>query len=468
MQAVEVDWERQTPTSRAWVERARRLLPDGVASPVRGGTTFAPYPFYTERAEGAYLYDVDGNRYLDTVMAFGPVILGHAHPAVTAAVQEQATKGLLYGTCTPLEVEVAQQIADLVPSVELVRFVPSGTEATMHAIRAARGYTGKPKILKFEGHYHGNHDGVLVSVTPPLDVVGTEASPVRVPVGSGIPQEHYEHTLVAVWNDLDAVEKLIRRHRHELAAVITEPIMANKGFIPPDAGYLQALQQFCRENDVLFILDEVITGFRLAPGGAQEFYGLSPDLSTFAKAMANGAPIGAFGGRREVMSVFEGGQVRHAGTYNATPLGLAAARATLDELSANGRAVYRHLDELGAELVRGLQEVIDRSGVPGVVQGQGSMFQVYFTNRQAPGSGHPQAGTRPRVRTYRDALRTDRELFSRFAHEMIFRGVFVHPDVFEHWFLSAAHTRQDVATVLQAAEDALGAIARSEARHRPG
>jgi len=439
-------WEQQTPISRSWAEQARKVLPDGVASPVRGGSTFTPYPFYTERAEGAYLYDVDGKRYLDTVMAFGPVILGHAHPAVTTAVQEQASKGLLYGTCVPLEVEVAKEFVDLVPSVDLVRFVPSGTEATMHAIRVARGYTGKPKILKFEGHYHGNHDQVLVSITPPLDIVGTEASPVRVPVGSGIPEEHYEHTVVAVWNDVDAIERVIRRHRHDLAAVITEPIMANKGFIPPDAGYLQALQQLCRENEVLFILDEVITGFRLAPGGAQEFYGLDPDLSTFAKAMANGAPIGAFGGRREVMSVLEGGKVRHAGTYNATPLGLAAARATLNELSSNGGAVYRHLDDLGRQVIAGLQEVFDRSDIPAIVQGQGSMFQVYFTEM-------------PRVRTYRDALRTDQGLFSRFAHEMIYRGVFVHPDGFEHWFLSAAHTREDIARILETAEEALRAMA---------
>lgn len=453
MQAVEVDWEQQTPTSRRWAEHARSVLPDGVASPVRGGGTFIPYPFYTERAEGAYLYDVDGNRYLDTVMAFGPVILGHAHPAVTSAVAEQASKGLLYGTCTPLEVEVAEQIVRLVPAAELVRFVPSGTEATMHAIRVARGYTGKPKILKFEGHYHGNHDAVLVSVTPPLEVAGTEAGPVRVPVGSGIPEEHYEHTMLAVWNDLNAIEKQIRGHRHELAAVITEPIMANKGFIAPDDGYLQALQRICRENDVLFILDEVITGFRLAPGGAQEFYGLEPDLSTFAKAMANGAPIGAFAGRREVMSVLEGGKVRHAGTYNATPLGLAAARATLEVAVSDGGAMYRRLEALGNQVIAGLQEVIDRSGVPGIVQGQGSMFQVYFTEL-------------PRVRTYREAMRTDRDLFSRFAHEMIYRGVFVHPDVFEHWFLSAAHTPEDIARILEAAEDALRAIARNGTARR--
>jgi glutamate-1-semialdehyde 2,1-aminomutase len=209
------------------------------------------------------------------------------------------------------------------------------------------------------------------------------------------------------------------------------------------------MQRICRENDVLFILDEVITGFRLGLGGAQQFYGLSPDLSTFAKAMANGAPIGAFAGRREVMSSLEGGRVRHAGTYNATPLGLAAAHATLRELAAGDGAVYAHLDRLGRLVMAGLQEAIDRSGIPGIVQGQGSMFQVYFTDMEHVG-------------TYRDAMRTDRDLFSRFAHEMIYRGVFVHPDVFEHWFLSAAHTEADVATIVETAEDALQAIARGQ------
>lgn len=436
------EWEQRTPMSRKWSERAASVLPDGVSSPVRGGRTFDPYPFYVQRAEGAYLEDVDGNRYVDTVMAFGPVILGHAHPAVTEAVQEQAARGLIYGTCLPLEVEVAEAVVRMVPTAEMVRFVPSGTEATMHAIRVARGYTGKRRILKFEGHYHGNHDQVLVSVSPSLDVAGTEADPVKIPLGSGIPVEHYANTVLAVWNDLEAVERLIRANRHDLAAVITEPVMANKGFIPPAEGYLQGLQRVCRENDVLFILDEVITGFRLAPGGAQEAFGLQPDLSTFAKAMANGAPIGAFAGPREVMSVLEGGKVRHAGTYNASPLCLAASRATLEELARDGGAVYRRLEDLGSKIRAGLKEVMDRNGVPAAVQGRGSMMQMYFTDL-------------PRVGTYREALQSDLALFSRFAHEMIRRGVFVHPDGFEHWFMSAAHTEEEIGRILEAADGAI-------------
>ncbi len=445
--------EKQTPVSGSWAERATAVLPDGVSSPVRGAGTFQPHPFYVERGEGPHLIDVDGNRYVDTVMAFGPVILGHAHPGVTRAVQEQAAKGMIYGTCLPLEVEVAELFTRMVPTAELVRFVPSGTEATMHAIRVARGYTGKPGILKFEGHYHGNHDQVLVSVSPPLGVVGTEIDPVRVPVGSGIPAEHYTHTRVAVWNDLDAVAAIVRAHRHELAAVITEPVMANKGFIPPDEGYLQGLQAICRENDVLFIMDEVITGFRMSPGGAQELFGLQPDLSTFAKAMANGAPIGAFTGRREVMSVLEGGRVRHAGTYNASPLCLAAAKATMEELSRDGGAVYQHLDALGTRLRSELQKVFERSSIAAVVQGRGSMMQVYFTDL-------------PRVRTYREALRADGERFSFFAHAMLNRGVFVHPDHFEHWFLSAAHSDREVDRILEAAEDSLRDLAAG--LHRDG
>lgn len=438
-------WTSRTAASAAWADRALRVLPDGVSSPVRGRGVFSPYPLYMVRGEGSRLVDVDGNQYVDTVMGFGPVILGHAHAEVTRAVQEQAARGLLYGTCTPLEVEVAERVVAMVPSVEMVRFVPSGTEATMHALRVARGYTGKPKILKFEGHYHGNHDQVLVSVTPPLEAAGAERSPVPIPVGSGIPPEHTAHTLVAIWNDLEQAERVIRRHRHELAAVITEPVMANKGFIPPDPGYLQGLERICRENDVLFILDEVITGFRMAPGGAQQVYGLHPDLSTFAKAMANGAPLGAFGGSREVMAVLEGGKVRHAGTYNASPLALAAARATLDVLASEDGAVYRHLHRVGEQLRGGLREIAARHGAPLVVQGEGSMLQVYVTRAS-------------RVRTYREALATDRAAFSRFAHQMIQRGVFVHPDVFEHWFLSAAHTDADVGLILEAADEVVRAL----------
>jgi glutamate-1-semialdehyde 2,1-aminomutase len=402
---------------------------------------------YLDRGEGAHVIDVDGNRYVDVIMGLGPIILGHDHPAVAEALATQARRGAVFATCSPLEVEVAEQLCSMVPSVEQVRFTSSGTESTMHALRLARGFTGKPKILKFEGHFHGNHDAVLVSVTPPLSVVGSAADPLRIPVGSGIPAAHYKHTLVAVWNDLDAAERVIRRHRDELAAVIVEPVMANKGFIGPEPGYLEGLRRITRDNDVLLIMDEVITGFRFGPAGAQGTWGIEPDLSTYAKAMANGASIGAFGGRRDIMALLASGVVRHAGTYNAALMPLAAAKATLTELRRDGGAVYESLARLGGRLIEGLRQAIAATGASAIVQGQGSMLQLYFTSRD-------------RIRDYRETAEVDHDRFMQFAHEMIRRGVLVHPDPFEHWFLSAAHTDEDIDRVVEAAEDSLREVAR--------
>jgi glutamate-1-semialdehyde 2,1-aminomutase len=438
-------WEAATPRSRALFERAQRVLPGGVNSPVRGTSSFRPYPVYLERGSGAHVFDVDGNEYIDMILGLGPVILGHDAPSVARAVAEQAAQGSVFATCTPLEVEVAETFVNMVPSAEQVRFTSSGTESTLHALRLARGFTGKSKILKFEGHFHGNHDGVLVSVTPDLDAVGPADSPARIPVGAGIPPEHYEHTLIAVWNDLDAAERVIRAHRHELAAVILEPIMANKGFIPPQDGYLQGLREITRANDVLLILDEVITGFRFAPGGAQQYFGVQPDLATFAKAMANGATIGAFAGRRDIMDLLSTAKVRHAGTYNASLVPLAAAKATLAELSANDGAAYQTLQARGQQLIDGLRGAIDRTGQRAIVQGAGSMLQLYFTPAKE-------------IRNFRETAGMDHDRFLLFAHELIKRGVMVHPDPFEHWFLSTAHTTEDIDRVIQAAEDAFRAL----------
>ncbi|HUR05567.1 MAG TPA: glutamate-1-semialdehyde 2,1-aminomutase [Nonomuraea sp.] len=440
-------WEAATPRSKALFERAQRVLPGGVNSPVRGTSSFRPYPVYLERGDGAHVYDVDGNRYVDVIMGLGPVVLGHNEPSVVAAISEQAANGSVFATCTPLEVEVAEQFCRMVPSADLVRFTSSGTESTMHAMRLARGFTGKNKILKFEGHFHGNHDQVLLSVTPPLDRVGPAEAPARLPVGRGIPAEHYQHTLLAVWNDLDAVERVIREHRHDLAAVITEPVMANKGFIAPEPGFLQGLREITRANDVLLILDEVITGFRFAPGGAQEVYGVVPDLATFAKAMANGATIGAFAGRRDIMAMLGDMTVRHAGTYNAALVPLAAAKATLWRLTEDNNAAYDVLQARGRQLIDGLRAVIAATGEQAIVQGTASMLQLYFTPAE-------------RIRSFRETAGMDHERFMLFAHEMIARGVMIHPDPFEHWFLSTAHTDEDIDTVLAAAEDSLRALPR--------
>jgi glutamate-1-semialdehyde 2,1-aminomutase len=439
------DWEAGTRKSAALFERAQKVLPGGVSSPVRGASVWRPYPVYIERGEGAHVIDADGNRYIDAVMGLGPIILGHGHPAVAEAVAEQAHRGSVFATCSPLEVEVAEQICAMVPSADQVRFTSTGTESTMHALRLARGYTGKAKILKFEGHFHGNHDQVLVSVTPPLEAVGSAADPVVIPNGSGIPPEHYATTLVAVWNDVEAIERVVRRHRDELAAVIVEPVMANKGFIGPEPGYLEALRTITRDNDVLLIMDEVITGFRFGPGGAQETWGIDPDLSTFAKAMANGAILGAFTGKREIMSLLADGSVRHAGTYNAALGPLAAARATLTELVSDDGRVYRHLEHLGDRLMAGLREAIAATDAPAIVQGRASMLQLYFTSRE-------------RIRDYRETGDVDHERFMDFADAMIRRGVLVHPDPFEHWFLSAAHTDADIDRIVEAAEDSLRSV----------
>jgi len=437
-------WEQATPGSRSLFERASRVLPGGVLSPVRGTPAFEPYPLYMERGQGAYLFDVDGNRYVDLVLGLGPVILGHDHPAVVQAVQEQVARGSLFAMCTPLEIEVAERMRAMVPGMEMVRFTNSGTESTMHAMRLARGFTRRDKILKFEGHFHGNHDQVLLNVSPPFRN-GDEA-PSPHPVGRGIPAAHQSTMVLAAWNDLEAVERVIHEHRDDLAAVILEPIMANKGFIPPEPGYLSGLRDLTARHGILLIFDEVVTGFRLAAGGAQEYFSVRADIVTYAKAMANGATIGAFGASESIMHLLATTEVRHAGTYNGGMVPLAAARATLDVLRANQGEAYRTLESLGDRLRGGLREVIARHGVPAIVQGAGSMMQLYFTDLE-------------RIKDYQDTRGLDGQAYRRFAAEMIGRGVLIHPDPYEHWFLSTAHTMADIEYVLAAAEDSMRVVA---------
>jgi glutamate-1-semialdehyde 2,1-aminomutase len=332
----------------------------------------------------------------------------------------------------------------MVPGVDLVRFTNSGTESTMHAMRLARGFTGRSKIVKFEGHFHGNHDQVLLNINPPFREEGEEIRPH--PVGRGIPPEHYSTIVLAPWNDMDALRATLDLYPDDIAAVILEPIMANKGFIPPDDGYLEALREETARRGILLIFDEVVTGFRLARGGAQELFGIRADLATYAKAMANGATIGAFGGRGDIMRLLGTMEVRHAGTYNGGLVPLAAARATLDELAAGDGAAYQELASLGDRLRGGLRELIDRHGSGAIVQGAGSMMQLYFTARE-------------RIRSYQDVRDLDGGSYRRFAAEMIGRGVLIHPDPYEHWFLSTAHTSADIVTVLEAADASFAAIA---------
>jgi glutamate-1-semialdehyde 2,1-aminomutase len=346
--------------------------------------------------------------------------------------------------CTPLEIEVAERIRAMAPGMEMVRFTNSGTESTMHAMRLARGFTRRDKILKFEGHFHGNHDQVLLNVSPPFRT-GDE-SPTPHPVGRGIPAAHQSTMVLAAWNDIGAVERAIHAHRDDLAAVILEPVMANKGFIPPEPGYLGDLRDLTVRHGILLIFDEVVTGFRLAPGGAQEYFSIRADIATYAKAMANGATIGAFGASESIMHLLATTEVRHAGTYNGGMVPLAAARATLDVLRAGDGEAYRTLDSLGQRLRGGLRELIARQGVRAIVQGAGSMMQLYFTGIE-------------RIRDYQDTRELDGQAYRRFAVEMIGRGVLIHPEPYEHWFLSTAHTMADIEYVLAAAEDSLRAVA---------
>ncbi len=416
--------------SRELFEEAKRYLVGGVNSPVRA---MKPYPFFTARAEGARLYDVDGNSYIDYCLAYGPLILGHAHPEVVEAVRRQAELGTAYGTPTELEVEFAKLIVRTVPCAEMVRFVNTGTEATMAAIRLARGATGRKKILKFEGAFHGAHDYVLVKA-------GSGATTHGVPTSAGVPEETTRNTLLARFNDFQGVEEVFRRHGEELACVILEPVMGNAGCILPEEGFLKFLREITSEAGALLIFDEVITGFRLSLGGAQEYYGVVPDVATLGKIAGGGLPIGILAGREELMQNLSPlGRVYQAGTFNGNPMSMAAGLAAVGVLAKE--KPYGRLEEMGRRLRRGLEEVCQDAGVEARVYGVASMLQVYFTSSE--------------VRDYESALKADAELFLRYQRGMLKRGVFLPPSQYESCFLSTAHTEEEVELTLERAGEAL-------------
>jgi glutamate-1-semialdehyde 2,1-aminomutase len=414
-------------------EEAKRYLVGGVNSPVRA---MKPYPFFTARGEGARLYDVDGNSYIDYCLAYGPLILGHAHPDVVRAVEEQLERGTAYGTPTELELEFAKLIAKTVPCAEMVRFVNTGTEATMAAIRLARGVTGRKKIVKFEGAFHGAHDYVLVKA-------GSGATTHGVPTSAGIPEETTRNTLLAPFNDEAAIEGLFKEQGEEIAAVILEPVIGNAGCILPKEGYLKFLREVASEAGAMLIFDEVITGFRLCLGGAQEYYGVTPDIATLGKIAGGGLPIGIVAASREVMEHFSPlGRVYQAGTFNGNPLSMSAGLATIRVLERG--EVYSRLEELGRRMRLGLEEVSQDAGFETRVYGVASMFQMYFTAEE--------------VRDYASALRADAELFLRYQREMLRRGVFLPPSQYECNFLSYAHGEEEVDYTLEKAEEALRAL----------
>ncbi len=413
-----------TTQSEKTYEEARKIIPGGVSSPVRA---IKPHPFYTASARGCMITDLDGNRYIDYCMGYGPLILGHAHPAIKSAVTDQLDRGWLYGTPIEAEVKLASRIASIYPSIEMLRFVSSGTEATMSVLRLARGYTGRNKFLKIEGGFHGAHDAVLIKA-------GSGATTHGVPDSFGVPPDFTKHTLQAPYNDIEAITGLIESNRDDLAAVIIEPVLGNVGPILPVPGYLEALRRVTEENDVLLIFDEIITGFRLAMGGAQEYFGIVPDMTTLGKIIGGGFPFGVFGGKKEIMEMISpSGGVYQAGTFSGNPVSVTAGLAVLDTLKSED--VHRKLDASGNKLRSALQDLVSDLKLPYSVSGVGSIFKIFF-------------GDMPR--NYQDALRCDKDEYLRFFRRMLESGVFLPPSQFETNFLSIAHTATDIEKTIDA------------------
>lgn len=430
-----VDWKMSEPNSKILFEKAKKLMPGGVNSPVRA---FKPYPFFTSLARGSKLYDVDGNVYIDYCLAYGPLMLGHAHPRIIEAVREQLEKGTMYGTPTEAEVKLAELVVDMVPCMEMIRLVNTGTEATMHAIRAARGYTGRDKIVKFEGCYHGAHDYVLVKA-------GSGATTFGAPTSLGVPEDTTKNTIVLPFNDIESFEEAIERNRNEVAAVIIEPVIGNAGVILPKEGYLQEVRKITEEEGVVLIFDEIITGFRLALGGAQEYYGVVPDMATLGKIMGGGFPIAAYGGKREIMELISPlGKIYQASTFSGNPISVTAGLATLSILVENKNTLYKRLEQMGDKIRGGLLDIVEDVGVPAQVNSVASMFQIFFTDQP--------------VLDYEAAKRSDKARFMRYQRELMKRGVFVPPSQFETCFISTAHTDEDVTKTLEAMDSAIRAL----------
>lgn len=413
--------------------RAQDVLPGGVSSPVRAFGAVGGTPFFAQRGEGAYLYDTGGRRYLDYVLSWGPLILGHAHPEVVEAVQRATSDGLTFGTPVSAEVELAEKVREWFPAVEMVRFVSSGTEATMSAVRLARGVTGRDLILKFAGGYHGHGDSFLVEAGSGVATFGLPNSP-------GVPEALSRLTLTVPFNDPEAVETAFQRHGDRIACIIVEPVMGNVGMILPESGFLATLRALTRQHGALLIFDEVMTGFRVSRGGAQEHYGVTPDLTTLGKVLGGGFPVAAYGGSRKLMEqVAPEGPVYQAGTLSGHPIGMVAGLAQLKVLERENP--FERLEELARSLVTGILRAASAHGVPACGGNLGSMWGIYFT--EGP------------VRNFEDARRTDTGFFARYFRACLERGVFFAPSAFEAGFLSTAHTPEDVERTVHAVEAAL-------------
>ena len=407
-----------TERSKKLFEEAKKLLPGGVSSPVRA---IKPYPFYTKKANGSKITDIDGNDYIDYVMGYGPLLLGHNYPQIKDAVIKQLSDGWLYGTPTELEVKLAREIIALYPSIEMTRFVSTGTEATMGALRAARGFTKKNKFIKIEGGFHGAHDAALVKA-------GSGATTLGTPDSAGVPADFTKNTLQVPYNDIEAMTDAIKTYKDDIAAVIMEPVLGNIGPILPKEGYLEEVRKLTEENDVVLIFDEVITGFRLAMGGAQEYYGITPDMTTLGKILGGGFHIGVIGGKREIMeNISPAGQVYQAGTFNGSPISMTAGLAMINALKKE--KAHKIVNKKGDTMRNMLRDVINDLGLDYNVSGISSMFKVFFGDMPS---------------NYQEALKCDKEKFNAFFKKMLSDGIFLPPSQFETNFLSLAHSQDDI------------------------
>ena len=430
------DGDARTSRSRELRDLARRYMPGGVSSPVRAFKAVGGDPPLIAYGQGPRLFDLDGNAYIDYVAAFGPLILGHAHPAVTDALTQAAQRGTAYGATTELEVELARIICEAIPSIELVRFVNSGTEATMSALRLARAFSRRDKIVKFEGCYHGHADGLLAKAGSGQATLGLPDSP-------GVPASYAAHTLIVPFNDEEAVRFLFDQHPEEIAAVIVEPVAGNMGVVPPAPGFLRRLRDLTRQNRSLLIFDEVITGFRLCYGGAQTMFDVQPDLTCLGKVIGGGLPVGAYGGRRDIMEmVAPQGPVYQAGTLAGNPLAMAAGIATLRLLADD--VAYQRLEGTAILLEDGLRRAAEETETPVRINRAGSMLTVFFTAEP--------------VTDFASARRSDTERYAAFFRQMLARGIFLPPSQFEAMFVSLAHSDEDTRQTIEAARESLASI----------
>jgi glutamate-1-semialdehyde 2,1-aminomutase len=428
--------------SKALYERAKKVLPGGVNSPVRA---FEPYPFFVECGQGSKIYDADSKSYVDYCMAYGALLLGHAYLDVMEAVKTQLSRGTLYGAPTEREVEFAEAISKASPCMEMMRLVSTGTEATMHAIRAARGYTNRKKIIKFDGCFHGSHDNVLVKA-------GSGAATWGAPNSLGIPEDTTKNTIVLPYNDVEALENTFKTEGNEIAAVIVEPVLANVGLILPKKEYLSSLRKITAENGTVLIFDEIITGFRLALGGAQEYFDVKPDMATLGKVLGGGFPLAAYGGKKEIMqNISPVGKVYQAGTFSGNPVSATAGLTIINYLSKNKAQIYPQLEKNTLELKKALVDQVVAFKLPTQVYSIASLYQIFFTKEE--------------VTDYACAKHSDTAMFSAYFHELLKQGVFIPPSQYESCFVSTAHSSEDLKFTINAFDKALEAAAKT--RNQP-